>query len=32
LAVIRTRLQVSQKLWLCGEMKPIRDSLPGMRQ
>lgn len=22
-AVTRTRLQVSQKLWLCGEIKPI---------
>ena len=31
-AGVKLTLGVSQKLWLCGEMKPMRDSLPGVRQ
>src|SRR5690554_1256177 len=30
--VTRTRLQVAQKLWLWGEMKPMRVSLSAMRK
>jgi hypothetical protein len=32
-AVRRTRLRLAQKLWLCGEIKPIQVfSTKGMRQ